>query len=141
MATPLGLHKPWAPRPAMESRAAHASERISPGADSVGALRSVHASTAAAASGRQHALRAEVTNEGATSATKVDPGEGAGVVEVADADTWDWVSVRATRGFAAFQGKHAVEMEVTPVGTRRRRPVRSSRPCGSEDMNSLRCRV
>lgn len=138
MATPLGLHKPWAPRPAMESNAAHASERISPGTDSVGAEGSVDASTAAAASGRQHAL-GEATDEGATSAPKVDSGAGVGVVEVADADTWDWVSVRATRGFAASQGKHSVEMEVTPVGTRRRRSVRSSRPCGSEDMNSLRC--
>lgn len=65
-----------------------------------------------------------------------------GVVErlhVADVEAWDWVSVRATRGFTALDGKHSVEMEVTPVGTKRRRPASSSKRSGSEDRNSLRC--
>lgn len=138
MAAPLSLHRPWAPRPAMESRAARASVTVSPRTGSASAEKSGDASTATTATGPQHKLAPEATAGGATSGPKVDSGSYVGMVEVADADSWDWVSVRATRGFAASKGKHSVEMEVTPVGTRRRRPVRSSRPCGSEDMNSLR---
>ena len=62
-----------------------------------------------------------------------------GRLQVADAEAWEWVSVRATRGFAALQGKHSVEMEVTPVGTRRRRAVGNTKSGGSEDRNTLRC--
>lgn len=60
--------------------------------------------------------------------------------QVADAEAWEWVSVRATRGFAARQGKHSVELEVTPVGTRRRRAGGSSKDksSGSEDRTTLR---
>lgn len=61
-----------------------------------------------------------------------------GRLEVADTEAWEWVSVRATRGFTALQGKHSVEMEVTPVGTRRRR-AGSTKSSGSEDRNALRC--
>lgn len=64
---------------------------------------------------------------------------GAESPEVADVEAWDWVSVRATRGLTALQGKHSVEMEVTPVGTKRRRATSSSKSTGSEDRNSLRC--
>lgn len=58
--------------------------------------------------------------------------------EVADADAWVWVSVRATRGFAGARGKHSVEMEVTPAGTGRRRVIGNSRASSSENRNSLR---
>lgn len=58
-----------------------------------------------------------------------------GMLDVADAEAWDWVSVRATRGFAAMQEKHAIEMEVTPVGSGRRRTGGTS---GGEERNSLR---
>lgn len=125
----------------MESHAARASVSVSPRTDGVSAGGSGDTSTAVIAPGPQHTLATEPSNEVAASGPKADPGVYVGMVEVADADSWDWVSVRATRGFAASRGKHSVEMEVTPVGTRRRRPVRSSRPCGSEDMNSLRYRV
>lgn len=61
-----------------------------------------------------------------------------GTLEIAEAEAWDWVTVQATRGFRASQGKHAVEMEVTPVGTGRRRPVGDTRK-GNTDKTSLRC--
>lgn len=63
----------------------------------------------------------------------------AGAIETADPEAWDWVTVRATRGFRACEGKHAVEMEVTPVGTGRRRVAGNPRPCKSADRTSLRC--
>lgn len=59
--------------------------------------------------------------------------------QVADAEAWEWVSVRTTRGFAAYEGKHSVQLEVTPVGTRRRRAVGITKSSGSEDRNILRC--
>lgn len=67
------------------------------------------------------------------------PATSDGKPQVADAEAWEWVSVRATRGFAALQGRHSVEMEVTPGGTRRRRAVGSTKSGGSEDRNTLRC--
>ena len=67
-----------------------------------------------------------------------DVGVGVGRLQVADAEAWEWVSVRATRGFEARQGKHSVELEVTPVGTRRKRAVGSTKSSGSEDRNTLR---
>lgn len=57
-------------------------------------------------------------------------------VDIADVEAWDWVSVRANRGFRSGDGKHAVELEVTPVGTRRR--ASASKTGGSEDKSSLR---
>lgn len=74
-------------------------------------------------------------SEKAPPARGTDIEECTGVLDVADAEAWDWVSVRATHGFAAMQAKHAVEMEVTPVGSGRRRTGGTS---GSEDRNSLR---
>lgn len=65
--------------------------------------------------------------------------EGLERLQVADVEAWDWVSVRATRGFMPMEGKHSVAMEVTPVGTKRRRAGSSSKTTGSEDRNSLRC--
>lgn len=65
------------------------------------------------------------------------------VLEVADPEAWDWVSVRTTRGFGPMDGKHGVEMEVTPVGTGRRRMTGTSVKGGSSEkrnMNSLRYR-
>ncbi|CAM9591597.1 unnamed protein product, partial [Scytosiphon promiscuus] len=59
-------------------------------------------------------------------------------LQVADVEAWDWVSVRATRGFMALEGKHSVELEVTPVGTKRRRASGGSKTSGSEERNSLR---
>lgn len=64
------------------------------------------------------------------------------VLEVADPEAWDWVSVRTTRGFGPMDGKHGVEMEVTPVGTGRRRMTGTSVKGGSNEKrnrNSLRC--
>lgn len=62
-----------------------------------------------------------------------------GAPEIADAKAWDWVTVRATRGFRASQGQHAVEMEVTPVGMGRRRVVGDTRKSNNADRTSLRC--
>lgn len=61
--------------------------------------------------------------------------------EVADTKAWDWVTVRTTGGFRASQGKHAVEMEVTPVGVGRRRIVGDARRSNNADRTSLRCGI
>lgn len=82
----------------------------------------------------------ELTEEEA-SPVRYDDGlgdDGVRMVEVADVEAWDWVSVRATRGFLGDHGKHSVEMEVTPVETRRRRATSNSKSGTSEDRNTLR---
>lgn len=59
-------------------------------------------------------------------------------LDIADDELWEWVSVRATRGFGPSQGKHAVEMEVTPIGVGRRRTIANTRACNDAERTSLR---
>lgn len=62
-------------------------------------------------------------------------------LEIADANAWDWVTVRTSRGLRACYGKHAVDMEVTPVGAGTGRATRTPRPGCVVDRTSLRCEM
>lgn len=135
MSTPSILHQTWAPQPAVVSGTGSSSSGLTVPTRSAGD----------GGSGDQPTL-AEPPNmlgQESTSGDAVPPSPGADVcvgrLQVADAEAWEWVSVRATRGFMGRQGKHSVEMEVTPVGTRRRRAVGSIKSSRSEDRNTLRC--
>ncbi|CAM9107710.1 unnamed protein product, partial [Ectocarpus fasciculatus] len=140
MATSCSLHQAWAPRPAASNESDSPSQAEGEsevegegegGSDNDGAP-----STTAE-------LSQTAGPPGATAKqgmTSPDAHADVGKVEVADVDAWDWVSVRATRGFAALEGKHSVEMEVTPVGARRRRAIGSTKSSGSEDRSALRRR-
>lgn len=135
MATSCNLYQAWAPRPAASNEADSPSEAEAEAEveDEGGSDNDSAPSTTAELS--QTSPPGVTAEQGITS-----PDAHADVekVEVADVDAWDWVSVRATRGFAALEGKHSVEMEVTPGGTRRRRVVGSTKSSGSEDRNTLR---
>eukprot|EP00903_Cladosiphon_okamuranus_P019656 g18070.t4 len=76
-----------------------------------------------------------ISGDAGTASPEADMGVGR--FQVADAEAWEWVSVRATRGFAIRRGKHSVELEVTPVGARRR-AIGSTKSSGSEDRSTLR---
>lgn len=136
MGTSCGLHQTWAPRPAVLNEANCPSSGLDVSTRSTSEGGSGRGSTPAE---RSDTRSLEPTREEAISASP-DADMCVGRLEVADTEAWEWVSVRATRGFAALQGKHSVEMEVTPVGTRRRR-VGSTKSSGSEDRNTLRCMI
>lgn len=138
MATSCSLHQAWAPRPAASNESDSPSqaegESMVEGEGEGGSDNDSAPSTTAE-------LSQTAGPPGATARqgmTSPDAHADVGKVEVADVDAWDWVSVRATRGFAALEGKHSVEMEVTPVGARRRRAVGSTKSSGSEDRSALR---
>lgn len=134
MGNSSSLHQSWTPHPAVVSGA---------GSSSSGAT--VPTRSASEGSGTQstpdeppNACGPE-SMSGDAGLASPDADVGVGRLEVADTEAWEWVSVRATRGFAARQGKHSVELEVTPVGTRRRRAVGSTESSRSEDRSTLRC--
>lgn len=137
MATSCSLHQAWAPtRPAASNEADSPSE-----AEAEAELEGEGGSDNDSAPSTTAELSQTAGPPGSTAKegmTSPDAHADVGRVEVADVDAWDWVSVRATRGFAALEGKHSVEMEVTPVGARRRRAVGSTKSSGSEDRNTLR---
>lgn len=134
MGTSSGLHHTCPPHSAVVSEANCPSSSVDGSTRSARGGGSGRGSTQAQ---RSDACDLEPTREEATTSSP-DADMCVGRLEVADTEAWEWVSVRATRGFAALQGKHSVEMEVTPVGTRRRR-VGSTKSSGSEDRNTLRC--
>lgn len=137
MGNPSSLHQSWAPHPAVVNGAGSSRSGLTVPAGIV----------TEGSSGNQWppaeppSTRGPESESGDAAPASPDANLCVGRLEVADAEAWEWVSVRATRGFAARQGKHSVELEVTPVGTRRRRAVGSSKSSGSEDRNTLRCRA
>lgn len=139
MTTPCVLRQTWASRPAASGDSVCDAGGLSTQPHSV-----VEGSTAAAGSDDTLATLTDaqgrdLADEGAMPGRHVDGEPSAAMREFAEAEAWEWVSVRTTRGFAAVRGKHSVEMEVTPVGSRRRRAGGNSRPCDNESRNNLRC--
>lgn len=133
MGNSSNLHQSWAPHPVVVSGAGSSRSSLTAPAGST--------TEDEGSSGNQSAPAEPPNTRGleSVSGDAVPASLCVGRLEVADAEAWEWVSVRATRGFVARQGKHSVELEVTPVGTRKKRAVGSTKSSGSEDRNTLRC--
>lgn len=135
MGNSSSLHQSWAPHSAVVSGAGSSSTGLTVPTRSATEGGSSNQSTPS----EPPDTRGPESMSGDAVPASPDADVSVGRLQVADAEAWEWVTVRATRGFAAFQGKHSVELEVTPVGTRRRRAVGSTKSSGSEDKNTLRC--
>lgn len=136
MGTSCGLPQTWPSRPAVVSEAKCPSSGLDA---STRSLSEASSGVSLAPAERSGVYGPEPTREEVTAASP-DASMCVGRLGVADLEAWEWVSVRATRGFTARQGRHSVEMEVTPVGTRRRR-AGSTKSSGGEDVNTLRCLI
>ena len=141
MNTPCVLHQAWTPRPRSRSDVASGSGHSQPLAASADEFPPIAGALGNGSPSRSdtQVVAGEVTDRETSSTRIADSEECDDILEVADPEAWDWVSVRATRGFGPLDGKHSVEMEVTPVGTGRRRTAGTSRKGGSDKRNSLRC--
>lgn len=136
------LHHQWNPRPISEadgaaskkgSRVRGKTDRTELEGSALGTLSSDNSDTDRAGVGGFGGNSHKSPN------SEVNVPCGGEVVEVADPKAWEWVTVRATRSLGRGIGRHAVEMEVTPVGTGSRRVSRNPRPSSSADRTGLRC--
>lgn len=146
MNTSCVLHQAWTSRPFTSddehAPAQSADAELSPPSGSSPPPASVTLSDTTSDTRTEEAQQQQEPQEASAVRSGDRQESGNDVLEVADPEAWDWVSVRTTNGFGPVDGKHAVEMEVTPVGTGRRRTTGTSVKGGSSEKrnrNSLRC--